>query len=118
MLCVDGTFALYGLEVAFHLSSKDGEQFRWIEEARPLLAAISAEGLFGIAGLVLCVGLVKARSWAIVVLPWAAGGLALLAVGVLIAMPNTWHHQIPVAVVSMIVIALQRYAQREAPSAT
>lgn len=118
MLCVDGGFALYGLEAASHLSAQDREQFRWIAEARPLLAAIFVEGLFGIAGIVLCVGLVKARFWALAALPWVAGALAVLAIGVLIAMPHTWHHQIPIAVVCVIVIAAQRYVQRGSPSAT
>jgi hypothetical protein len=117
MLCVDGGFALYGLHAAQHLSDA-GEQFPWISEARLLFAAIFVEGLFGVAGLVLCIGLVKARTWAAAALPWATGGLAVLATSVLVAMPNTWHHQVPIILVSVFILIFQRHAQRKVVSAT
>jgi hypothetical protein len=120
MLAIDGAIALRGIEVAYELSQSPeaAEYFSTITSALPLLVAILVEGVFGFAGVVLFIGILKERTWAMHAIPWVAGGLALFGLGVVAAMPNTWHHQIPIIVICLVVITVHRRATKGGLSAT
>jgi hypothetical protein len=120
ILAIEGGFALYGLEVAYRInqSAEAAEWFSTLASAWPLLLAILVEGLFGIAGVICFIGLLKERAWSLCATHWVAVGLALFASGVLVAMPNTWHHQIPIIVMCFVVILVRRSVTKGGLSAT